>query len=175
MREQGDPADHRPVHPAFPSIGIKKLIVADRAQIHRRNRGCRHTLPFHLPTDQGLEIQPSLMSSIVTHNRLPIRQSHSELVEHRIVHFIAAGTGRGSNTDSQIRPHRPESARHQREGLRNNPGHSASPTGMNRRDDTPAWVMHEHGDTIRRAHRHRHAGLIGHQRVPPAGETDPIR
>jgi len=32
------------------------------------------------------------------------------------------------------------------------------------------WVMHEYGDTIRRAHRHRHAWLIGHQRVPPAGE-----
>jgi superfamily II DNA/RNA helicase len=102
VREQGDPADHRPVHPAIPSIGIKELIMADRTEIHRRNRGYGHTLSFHLPTDKGLEIQPSLVTLIITYNRLPIRQSHSELVEYRIVYFIAAGTGRGSNTDSQI-------------------------------------------------------------------------
>src|SRR5207247_10661703 len=137
VREQGDPADHRPVHPAFPSIGIKKLIMADRAQIHRRNRWCRHTLFLHLPTDQGLEIQPSLVPSIVTHNRLPIRQSHSELVEHRIVHFIAAGTGRGSNTDSQIRPRRPKSVRPQPEGLPNNPDDSSPPTATTRHQHTP--------------------------------------
>jgi hypothetical protein len=67
--------------------------MADRAEIHRRNRGCRHTLLLHLPTYQGLEIQSSLVPSIVPHNRLPIGQAHSKTVEHRIVHFIAAGTG----------------------------------------------------------------------------------
>lgn len=31
VREQGDPAQHRPVYSALPSIGVKKLIMADRA------------------------------------------------------------------------------------------------------------------------------------------------
>ena len=46
---------------------------------------------------------------------------------------------------------------------------------MNRRDNTPAWVMHEHGDTIRRAHGYRHAWLIRHQRIPPTGKLIRLR
>src|SRR4029077_777351 len=116
--------------------------MTDCTEIHRRNRGCGHTLSFHLPTDKGLEIQPSLVPLIVTHNRLPIRQSHSELVKYRIVYFVAAGTDRWSNPDSEIRSRRPESGHHQRESLRNNSGYSATPTSMNRCHDTPTWVMH---------------------------------
>jgi hypothetical protein len=41
---------------------------------------------------------------------------------------------------------------------------------MNRRHNTTPWIMHEHRNAIRRAHRHRYTGLIGHQGVPPAGE-----
>ena len=93
--EQGNPADHRPVHPAFPPIGIKELIMTNRAQIHRRNKRGRHARSFHLQTDQGFEIQPSLMPVIIMHNRFPIWQSYSELIEHGSVHLIAAGTGRG--------------------------------------------------------------------------------
>src|ERR1043165_5982897 len=105
-REQANPADHRPIHATFPSIRIKKAVMTDCAQIHRRNRGYRHTLRLHLPTDQGLEIQPSLMQSIVSHSKFPLRQSRSELIQYRIVHFIAADAGRGSNTDPAIRTQR---------------------------------------------------------------------
>src|SRR5262245_10926203 len=92
MRKQRNPTDHRPIHAAFSSIGIKKLLLADCTEIHRRDRECRHTLLFYLPTDQGLEVKSSLVFSIVPYNRLPLRYSPPEPVQHRIVHFIAAGT-----------------------------------------------------------------------------------
>src|ERR1041384_406560 len=170
LRDQADPADHRSIHATFPSIRIKKAVMQERAKIHRRNRGYRHTLRLHLPTDQGLEIQPSLMQSIVSHSKFPLRQSRSELIQHRIVHFVAADAGRGSNTDPQIRPYRSKSCRHEGERLRNNPRDCAPPPSMNRRHNTPAWIMHEHRDAIRCAYGHSDAGLVSHQCVPPSGE-----
>jgi hypothetical protein len=99
VRKQSNPTDHCPVHAAFSTIGIKELIMADRTEIHCRNGDSRYTLPLHLSTDQGLEVQSSLVSSITTYNRFPLRQSPSKLVEHWIVHFIAARAGRGADTD----------------------------------------------------------------------------
>jgi hypothetical protein len=99
MRKQRNPTDHRPIHATFSSIGIKKLVLANCTEIHRRDRACRHTLLFYLATDQALEVKSSLVLSIIPYNRLPLRYSCPEPVQYRIVHFIAAGTSRGADTD----------------------------------------------------------------------------
>src|SRR6185295_4555395 len=68
MGKQRNSTDHCPVHAAFSSVRIKELIMANSTEIHCRDRGCRHTLPLHLSSDQGLEIESSLVSSITPHD-----------------------------------------------------------------------------------------------------------
>lgn len=50
-------------------------------------------------------------------------------------------------------------------GLLNDAGHRASPTGMNGCDGSLLWVVEQHGDTVSRAHTDTHALQVGHQGI----------
>ncbi len=158
--------DHRLFDDAFAPIRKKEFRMTDGADADLPDPVAVEPNGLRLALDQLRQIQQGSALTRLTNHQPPIGIAAPKRPQHRFVNFIATRPGRRSDHHADMLRLGSKMLTHEREGLRDDPGYSPAPAGMDGCHHLTPRIVEQDRHTVRGPHRQKHARLIGDQSIP---------
>ena len=135
--------------------------MAAGALLGHLDAGGRQSRPFELQPAAFAQIELPLAQFDFAGDGIPQTGPPAEGIAHRAVDFVFVGADAGADRRQQPRRVGAEIGRHGADGLADDAGGGAAPTGMNGGRNLVLPIVEQHRDAIGDQHPDHHPGLIG--------------